>query len=234
MDEYLKSNPDVISDLRKFLISLDNRPSKTVNTYVGAVKVFLRAHDVEAPANDWRKLKKRGFTPKRIMAETQDKKPSKAQLKKILNHLNIKGKTLVLFLASSGARIGETMQLKILDFDFCRFLVDWYKVMRDQLNADLDSWLFPRYHNFSGKFLLHSKKSLTIQWYDKMLQRLDPTMTSAMFRYGGAEKYLNLGYTPREVKEMGDWSNSQMPERYAERKGLTRAQREFADDVRVI
>ncbi len=123
---------------------------------------------------------------------------------------------------------------KRIDFLFCKYLVTWYEVMRDYLDADLDSWLFPRYHNFSGKFLLHKKKHLTVQWYDKMLQRLDPTMTSSIFRYGGAEKYLNLGYSPRDVADMGDWSNSQMPERYAERKGLTRAQREFADDIRVI
>ena len=119
-------------------------------------------------------------------------------------------------------------------FYFCKFLVDWYDIMRDQLGADLDSWLFPRYHNLAYKFLLHSKKPLTIQWYDKMLQRLDPTMTSAMFRYGGAEKFLDLGYTARKVADIGDWSNSQMPEIYAKRKGLTPAQKEFEDDMRFI
>ena len=133
-----------------------------------------------------------------------------------------------------GAKPEPKTKRKGIDFHFCKYLVTWFEVMHDYLNADLDSWLFPRYHNFSGKFLLHSKNHLTVQWYDKMLQRLEPTMTSAMFRYGGAEKYLNLGYSPRKVAEMGDWSNSQMPERYAQRKGLTPAQREFADDMRLI
>lgn len=133
-----------------------------------------------------------------------------------------------------GVKPELTTKRKRKDFYFCKFIEWWHEIMRDKLNADQDSWLFPRYNNLSGKFLLHSKNHLTIQWYDKMLQRLDPTMTSSIFRYGGAEKYLMLGYTARKVAEMGDWSNSQMPEMYAKRKGLTPAQKEFADDMRVI
>lgn len=109
---YLDSSPKIISDLKKFLINLDGNPSKTINTYVGAVKVFFRDHDMEVPEKQWRRLKKRGFFPKRVKAETQDRKPSKVELKRILNYMNIKGKAMVLFLASSGARIGETLQLK--------------------------------------------------------------------------------------------------------------------------
>ncbi len=70
---------------------MERKPSKTINRYVGAVKVFFRDHDIEVPKKEWRKLRKRGFIPKRVKAETQDKKPSKSELKRILNHLNIKG-----------------------------------------------------------------------------------------------------------------------------------------------
>jgi len=117
LGEYLKGEPDVTSDLRKFLVSLDGKPSKTVNNYVVVVKVFLQDHGIEVPANEWRKFRKRGFLPKRVRAETQDKKPSKAELRRILNYADIKCRSLVLFLASSGARIGETLQLKISDLD---------------------------------------------------------------------------------------------------------------------
>ncbi len=116
LGEYLKSKPDVIVDLKKFLNNLKGRPSKTINTYVGAVKVFFRDHNLKVPENDWRKLRKRGFFPKRVKAETQDRRPSKSELKRILNHMNIKGRALVLFLISSGTRIGETLQLKVEDF----------------------------------------------------------------------------------------------------------------------
>lgn len=50
-----------------------------------------------------------------------------------------------------------------------------------------------------------------------------------MFRYGGTEKFLGLGYTPTDLKEIGDWGSSYMPEKYAERKGLTRTQRRFME-----
>lgn len=44
-------------------------------------------------------------------------KPTKEMLKQILVHSNIKGRAMVLFLVSSGARIGETLQLKKQDLD---------------------------------------------------------------------------------------------------------------------
>lgn len=73
---------------------------------------------------------------------------------------------------------------------------------------------------------------MSIQNYDRILQRLDPKMTSSMFRYGGSEKFLQLGYTPTELKSIGDWESSRMPEIYAERKDLNIAQRRFAEDTR--
>ncbi|MEM2178261.1 MAG: site-specific integrase [Candidatus Methanomethylicaceae archaeon] len=42
---------------------------------------------------------------------------TKEVLKKILEHLELKGRTLVLFLASSGIRIGEALKLKLNDID---------------------------------------------------------------------------------------------------------------------
>jgi len=35
-----------------------------------------------------------------------------------------------------------------------------------------------------------------------------------------------------ELKEIGDWSSSKMPEIYAERKGIIVAQRRWSEDVR--
>jgi len=117
LTKYLKSEPDPTKDLKKFLISLDGKPSKTIHTYTSALRVFFQDHSLNVEYNDWRKLKRRGFMPKRIRAETRDKKPSKSQLKQILNYADIKLRALTLFLTSSGARIGETLQLLIEDFD---------------------------------------------------------------------------------------------------------------------
>lgn len=117
LGEYLKSKPDGVADLRKFLDSLSGKPSKTVSAYSGAVKVFMRDHSVKVSDEAWRKFRRRGFLPKRVRAETQDEIPSKAELRRILNYADIKCRAMVLFLASSGARIGETLQLEIEDFD---------------------------------------------------------------------------------------------------------------------
>lgn len=84
----------------------------------------------------------------------------------------------------------------------------------------------------SAYFDFKAEKPMTVQNFDRILQRLDPSITSSFFRYFATEKYLTLGYTERELKEIGDWSSSRMPEIYAERKGITPAQRRFAEDTR--
>ena len=117
LDEYLKNSPDATEDIKRFLISLEGKPSKTIAAYTAAVKSFFVDHNVPFDETQWRKLRRRGFMPKRVRAETRDKKPSKQQLKQILNYLDIKGRAMILFLVSSGARIGETLKLLEEDFD---------------------------------------------------------------------------------------------------------------------
>lgn len=116
-DKYVNDFPDVVADVRKFLASLEARPSKTISTYTGAVKVFLQDNNVKVPEEAWKKIRRRGYMPKRVRAETRDRKPTKTMLKKILNYADIKARALILFLLSSGARIGETLQLQKEDFD---------------------------------------------------------------------------------------------------------------------
>jgi integrase len=120
---------------------------------------------------------------------------------------------------------------KRLDFPFCKYLVRWIKEI-EKLGAKPEWWVFPRFHYFSHSFLFVNDKPLSIQRFDQILQRLDPSMTSAMFRYGGAEKYLEMGYSPYEMKQIGDWNSSLMPERYADKKDLTKTQRQWSDDLR--
>ena len=80
--------------------------------------MFFQDKGVKIPDEDWKKIRRRGYMPKRVRAETRDKKPTKAMLKKILNYADLKSRAMILFLISSGARIGETLQLKKEDFDF--------------------------------------------------------------------------------------------------------------------
>ena len=117
LDKYVKSNPDATADIKRFLISLDGSPSKTIHSHISAVKSFLNDNDIPFSENGWKKLRRRGFMPKRIKAETRDKKLTKNQLKRLLNYLDLRGRAQVLFLLSSGARVGESVQLKIVDLD---------------------------------------------------------------------------------------------------------------------
>ena len=122
---------------------------------------------------------------------------------------------------------------KSLSFPFCRYVTDWIGII-DALELKpkirVQAHIFPPFH-FAG---FSWKKHLTVQRFDQILQRLDPTLTSHMFRYGATEKLLILGYTPYEAKEIGDWASSRMPEEYAKRKGLTISQRQYAQDTRLL
>jgi integrase len=114
---------------------------------------------------------------------------------------------------------------------FCRFIEEWLLLVK-RLGCPKEGYLFASYDTTQQEF--NWQKHLTVQRFDQILQRIDPTLTSSMFRYAGAEKYLRAGYTPFEVKEIGDWSTSQMPEIYAKRKSLTPSQNKFANDIKLI
>ncbi len=107
---------DFINDFKVFLQSLANRPPKTVKAYVSGVKQFFEEQGFKISEEEWKKIRKR-LMPKTSRAVTLDDKPTKEQLRKILNFVDIKAKSLFLFLASSGCRVGEALQLKVSDLD---------------------------------------------------------------------------------------------------------------------
>lgn len=117
LGQYLKSEPDAATDIRKFISSMEGKPKKSLLTYTTVVKVFFQDNGIPIDNHKWKKLRRRGFIPKHPRAETRDKKPTIEQLKRILNYMDVKGRAIVLFLLSSGARIGETLQLKKDEFN---------------------------------------------------------------------------------------------------------------------
>ena len=120
---------------------------------------------------------------------------------------------------------------KNIEYPFCRRFVEWIKTLKE-LGCKGEHYVFPPFIYLKKTF--EFSKHLTVQRFDQILQRLDNTLTSHMFRYGHSEKLFRLGYTPFEVKEVGDWQSSRMPEIYAKRKVFTFSQRKFAEDVRMV
>lgn len=120
---------------------------------------------------------------------------------------------------------------KSMKYSFCQTFAEWISVLR-KLKCEEDYHVFPPFIYLQQRF--NFEKHLTVQRLDQILQKLDYTLTSHMFRYGHSEKLFRLGYTPFEVKEVGDWQSSRMPEIYAKRKGFTISQRKFAEDTRTI
>lgn len=128
-------------------------------------------------------------------------------------------------------------------------IVKEYLNLYDKLNKNAESFLFPPYRVLFGldvkiewkgrkyfkkiveKYpkLKNKRHALTVSQFNLILQRLDKTMTSCLFRYGGAERLLDEGLTPYELKNIGDWASIYMPERYAEKKGQTKAEREYTE-----
>lgn len=121
---------------------------------------------------------------------------------------------------------------KTIQNKFVKYVTDWVQKLDDIAPEDKDTCFFPplRVAFYSAYF--DYWKPMTVANFNRILQRLDPYMTSCLFRYGGVEKYLSLGYSPRMLKEIGDWESSRMPEIYAERKGLTPTQVQWSEDTR--
>lgn len=112
-ERYLDDSRDHAKDLMKFSTSIKKRAPKSQTLIIGSVKVFLSEYDIELPAKFWRKFKRRrkgGSKPIHV-----DKIPNNAELRRIIAQMPIQGKALFRLLATSGARIGEVLALRLKD-----------------------------------------------------------------------------------------------------------------------
>ena len=130
-----------------------------------------------------------------------------------------------------GVKPEPKIKSKAIDEHFTQYVLRWYEKLK-VIGAKPNWWLFPKWNVFSNNFLFTAEAPLSVARYDQILQRLDPTMSSCMFRYGGTEKCYRLGYTSHEIADIGDWSSDTQPERYAKRLGLTVSQMKYAKDKR--
>jgi len=104
-------------DVQVFAAAIKDMPPKTRRTYLAAVKIFLLENGVELPQLFWRRLHGR---VKGSQPVSEEKVPSKADLRNVMMHLPAAGRALFLTLVSSGMRIGEALKLQLGDLELNR------------------------------------------------------------------------------------------------------------------
>jgi integrase len=112
MLDYLKSNANFANDIEKYIVYLESGeiPPKTINICIVALKQYLEHNDIEFSAKALRSLKHK--LPKNN-ASTIERDLDIEILRKILAHMDIKGKALVTFLIGTGMRIGEAVKIMV-------------------------------------------------------------------------------------------------------------------------
>jgi integrase len=113
--EEVKKGRDYFKDILNFINFLNNKPPITISSYINGIKSFLNFHlNIELTKKQSRIIRSR-IRGNRIRTIEGDL--TKEKLKKILEHTDLKGRALFLFLVSSGIRIGEALKLRINDID---------------------------------------------------------------------------------------------------------------------
>lgn len=114
-ERYFKENRNYENDVQDYYCSIKGSPPKTINVLMSVVRTFLIENRKELSQYFWRRLNGR---VKGSQPWTEDKIPTKEELRKILTYLPPSGKALCLVLSSSGMRIGECLSLLVSDVDF--------------------------------------------------------------------------------------------------------------------
>jgi integrase len=114
IDQYLIEKREIAADLMKFVLSLNTRPPLSAKQTFNFVKEFLSSCDLEIRHQDLKRI--RNKLPKGG-AQTIEEDLDIESIRSILQHMDTKGKALVLVLASSGMRVGEALQINLEDID---------------------------------------------------------------------------------------------------------------------
>ncbi len=100
-------------------------PKYTRNVKLNAVRQLLIEYEIELPVVFWKRLK--STKDKGAMALTQDRDPTRAELRQILNEGSDMARTMFLVLSSTGMRMGELLKLTIDDIDLTQHPV-WINI----------------------------------------------------------------------------------------------------------
>jgi len=112
--EYFEKERDHRADIIKFFAErVKHKAPKTVKDQISTVRGFLLDHGVELSAAFWNR--RTGRLNARPI--TREDIPTGQELRRILSHMDAKGRAIIMFLASTGCRSGETLKFKFSDLD---------------------------------------------------------------------------------------------------------------------
>jgi len=127
IEKYGKDVQSIVTDLRKnpgdqlyiflnnFVGFMDNKSPKTIRTYFGWVRSYLRSQGIKTDLDD---VKDFVSFPTQIIERR--KALTREIIRKLLDNSKEQRKALYLTLLSSGMRVGEALALRKRDFDFTK------------------------------------------------------------------------------------------------------------------
>jgi integrase len=114
-DQYFSEERDYHEDLLRLAAYMNGRPPIAARARISGALEFLRYNDIEFTDKQRKQLSTK--LPKGKTARTAEKDIETETLKKILTHMDLKGRAATLVLVSSGMRVGELFQIKLSDVD---------------------------------------------------------------------------------------------------------------------
>jgi len=101
--------------VKYWLRANSDKAPKTLRAYLIAVKSYFTDNGITLPPEKWRSITRRLTPPAKPV--TIDKAGTHEEWKRILTVMPLAGRSLFLFLLSSGCRIEEALQLKVDDLE---------------------------------------------------------------------------------------------------------------------
>ena len=116
IQRYFNEDRNFLEDFNNFILWMNKEKyaPQSIHTTSSLTKKFFSRHDRKLTDEEWEDLHVL-LAPNK--PRTQDKTLTKEQMRTVLNHLGLGMRSVILFLASTGARVGETLQLKVTDIN---------------------------------------------------------------------------------------------------------------------
>ena len=156
-EQYLDdTDRDHAEDLTGFFVAIKDMAPKSQSLMLAAVRVFLSEYGIELPQKFWRRFQRRRKQPSRAIH--MSRVPNNAELRRIVSHMPLHGSALFRLMATSGARIGEVLQLRLEDVvlkgdiaphvtfraESTKTGLDRPGFMTEESRAELERWLRER------------------------------------------------------------------------------------------